>query len=141
MNELLSYIIEIFLFLGLLVLTCFYLQQVLNRNQISISKALAVYIIYSVDYNLQKYIDQKIPITPNAFRYFLENDRKRLLLQYQNLIPYNNSVYYHTLVPYHSNGLSKKSIDYREYFEPRNIVIKHFSSYINSQDQYENDQS
>lgn len=61
--------------------------------------------------------------------------------QYQNLLPYNSSVHYHTLVPYHSNGLSKKLIDYREYFQPQNIVIKHFSSYINEKDEYENDQN
>ena len=60
MNEFLSYIIETLLFLGLLVSTYFYLQQVLNLNELLISKMLTLCISYSVSFNLQKFIAQKI---------------------------------------------------------------------------------
>lgn len=98
-------------------------------------------ILNSNHYQIKNFINKKIPITPEAFRFFLEYDRSFLLRNQKNIIPNYQKVQYHNLVPFHSNGVSKKLIDYRDYFIPRNINIKHFSSYIIQKDKYEFDQS
>ena len=127
MNEIFSYVIEIILFFSIFIFSYLYFHRLFYQNELAFYKLLTFFITCTISFDLKKYIDQKIPITPEAFRYILENDRENLLLQYQNLIPYNDSVQYHTLVPFHSNGLSKKVISYRDYFHPQNIIIKHFS--------------
>lgn len=141
MNEIFSYVIEIILFFSIFIFSYLYFHRLFYQNELAFYKLLTFFITCTISFDLKKYIDQKIPITPEAFRYILENDRENLLLQYQNLIPYNDSVQYHTLVPFHSNGLSKKVINYRDYFHPQNIIIKHFSSYIKEKGKHEDDRS
>lgn len=113
-----------------------------SELKIILLENLLVFEVFYLSYDkLQNFIENKIPITPKAFRYFLENDQNNLLANYLKIVPSNNTVQYQTLVPFHSNGISKKSIDYRDLFSLDNIILKHFTSYLHNGDTLENDKS
>lgn len=102
-----------------------------SELKIILLENLLVFEVFYLSYDkLQNFIENKIPITPKAFRYFLENDQNNLLANYLKIVPSNNTFQYQTLIPFHSNGISKKSIDYRDLFSFVNIDdhIKNFNA-------------
>lgn len=142
MNEkILAIIIQVIVFLICFVFTYFYFNKTKEYIQVNLDRFLIFSYNCSISYRLQKYIENKIPITPESFRYIFSHERENLLKHYRNLTQYNGIVRYDTLVPFHSNGLSKQQVDYREYFMPQNVNIKHYSSYVKHGDLYENDQN
>lgn len=92
-------------------------------------------------FNLSYFIEKQIPITAEAFSYFFEYDRINLFANYQKLVPNNSEIQYHTLLPIHSNGISKKLINYRDLFIFDNININHFSSFLKNGDKHVNDKN
>lgn len=87
-------------------------------------------------YDLDAYIKQKKPITVDSFRYFIQNNPSDLLAKYKKIKPNKHRVQYHRLVPFHSNGYTKKEVNYKDFLSYENIVIKHFTSYLNNTDKY-----
>lgn len=88
-------------------------------------------------YDLQVYINQKITVTAEAVRYFIEKNPSKFLKNYKKLIANPNPTEYHNILPFHEDGTSKEKIDYMDYFDDQNVVIKHFSFYLNKCDNYE----
>lgn len=92
-------------------------------------------------YSMKTFLEQKKPITIDSFRYFLENKPADLYNNYQNITPNLTRIVYSSAMPFHSNGLSKKEINYQDFFSLSNVVIKHFSSFLNHGDKNENNKS
>lgn len=94
-------------------------------------------IYFSKSFNFNEFVYQKTPVTADSVRYFIENNPKILLKKYKKLTPCLNPVEYQTILPFHEDGTSKKDINYFDYFDCKNVAIKHFSSYLNHLDKYE----
>lgn len=89
-------------------------------------------------YNFDQFVNHKIPVTSEFARYFMERNPKFLMKNYKKLTPNPNPVEYHTILPFHEDGTSKREIKYLDYFLDKNVIIKHFTSYLNHSDKFEN---
>ena len=72
-------------------------------------------------YSMKTFLEQKKPITIDSFRYFLENKPADLYNNYQNITPNLTRIVYSSAMPFHSNGLSKKEINYQDFFSLSNV--------------------
>lgn len=107
---------------------------IINVSSVTIS----IYSIYfSKPINIEAYIKSKMPVTVEFIRYCIEKYPTTLFKKYRKLTPNLNPVEYHTILPFHEDGTSKREINYLDYFNDDNLVIKHFSFYLNHSDKFE----
>lgn len=89
---------------------------------------------FSKFYDLNLFIKQRKPITIESIQYFILKNKTELLEKYKKIKPNRHNISYHEILPFHSNGISKREINYHDFFKYQNIVIKHFTSYLNNSD-------
>lgn len=94
-----------------------------------------------IPYNITNYINEQLPITATAARYFLSYNFSYFLNNYQSIRPNQKKIEYHRIFPFHSDGKSKKDINFREYFYQENVIIRHYSKYLDNGDKFEVDKS
>lgn len=138
-----SLIFEVIIFLTLIQSSILYSRRISNNYKNISFKGIDIQIkILSekIKYDLfRDFIHTNSPITADAFKYFFETNISELLHNYPRIKPNSTPIEYHSITPIHSNGFSKKTADYRDFIDQKNINIKHFSEYIKHGDKNEFD--
>lgn len=83
-------------------------------------------IISNVSINISTYI----PIISDLYSFIMSLKHNKQTFA---------TVDYYKILPFHGNGIFKKDLNYRDYFNPDKIFIHHYTHYLNHNDKYEND--
>lgn len=94
-----------------------------------------------LEFNITQFIHEKKRINSLAANYFIKHNITAFINNYELMKPSHASVEYHKIFPFHSDGKTKLDINYCDYFNEENVVIKHYSKYLDHEDISENDKS